>query len=241
MIKRLKELIQENRDYHKQSIDLQMENYFANRFHDSIRGINETHELCLNIGGWAGNYSFFYLLNRIILNYKFNSIIEFGLGESTKLINAYRKSSRIVCKYTIFEEDKSWLDFFTSNNKLKDDTKLLFKSAEFLTINDCEVNCYQNLDVKELVGNEVFYIIDGPKGSPNYSRYEIVRIAENFNEKTEFLILLDDYNRAGEKQTIDNLIKILESKNIFFKKQVYQASRSQIVIASKKYEYTCSF
>ena len=38
---------------------------WAHIYHDSIRGKKPIEELGLNIGRWAGNYSFFYVLNRI--------------------------------------------------------------------------------------------------------------------------------------------------------------------------------
>ena len=41
---------------------------WANVYHDSIRGHTAIEQLPLNIGRWAGNYAFFYILNSIIID-----------------------------------------------------------------------------------------------------------------------------------------------------------------------------
>jgi hypothetical protein len=81
MLKKIKNLIQENIKFHKASQAGLNELYWANVYHDSIRGKKELENLGLNIGRWAGNYTFFYVLNRILNDYQPKKIIEFGLGK----------------------------------------------------------------------------------------------------------------------------------------------------------------
>ena len=93
---------------------------WAHNYHDSIRGISFIETLNLNIGRWAGNYAFFYVLNRILNDYKPKKIIEFGLGESSKFISKYIEFSLKDTKHTIIEQSEEWKDaFVTGFNYLK--------------------------------------------------------------------------------------------------------------------------
>jgi hypothetical protein len=65
------------------------ENYWANVFHDSIRGYKELQNLSLNIGRFAGSYSMFYLLSRILKDYMPQNVLELGIGETTKFISTF--------------------------------------------------------------------------------------------------------------------------------------------------------
>ena len=58
-IKKIKKLFVKNEEV----LLLAREMEWANYYHDSIRGIDFIEKLNLNIGRWAGNYTFFYLLN----------------------------------------------------------------------------------------------------------------------------------------------------------------------------------
>jgi len=84
MIKKIKELIKENRANNNKIYLQTKELEWANIFHDSIRGKKHIDDLGLNIGRWAGSYPFFYVLNRILSDYCPSSILEFGLAESSK-------------------------------------------------------------------------------------------------------------------------------------------------------------
>ena len=49
---------------------LAQEQIWAQKFHDSIRGLKEVSEVSYFIGNWAGNYTFFYLLSRLLQEFK---------------------------------------------------------------------------------------------------------------------------------------------------------------------------
>ena len=65
------------------------EQIWAHKFHDSIRGLKGVNEVSYFIGNWAGNYTFFYLLSRLMQEFKFERILELGLGESSKFITTF--------------------------------------------------------------------------------------------------------------------------------------------------------
>ena len=62
-------------DIKKQTLEL----VWAHRYHDSIRGSEFLEKLPLNIGRWAGNYTFFYVLSRTLMEYKPLKLIEWVL------------------------------------------------------------------------------------------------------------------------------------------------------------------
>ena len=68
--------------------------------------------LPLNIGRWAGNYSFFYALHRILKDGQPTSILELGLGESSKFISTYLDNHLLSSFHTIIEQDISWMNNF---------------------------------------------------------------------------------------------------------------------------------
>ena len=110
MIKKIKSLINDFRENNKNIISLLQLNHiqskeleWAHIYHDSIRGKKHIENLSLNIGRWAGNYSFFYVLNRILNDYKPEKILDLGLGESSKLISTYLEHYLPNSTHTIVE------------------------------------------------------------------------------------------------------------------------------------------
>ena len=103
----------------KDNIAYLKELHWAHIYHDSIRGKVWLENQPLNIGRWAGNYAFFYLLNRILSDVKPKSILEFGLGESTKFISCFLKNELTETKHIVVENDKKWIEFFNFNYKIK--------------------------------------------------------------------------------------------------------------------------
>lgn len=62
---------------------------WAHIYHDTIRGRKWLEELAISPGRHAANYSFLCILTKILADFKPKKIIEFGLGESSKLISSF--------------------------------------------------------------------------------------------------------------------------------------------------------
>ena len=231
--KRMKKKLNENLAYNRE-LD------WANVYHDSIRGKEHLLNLPLNIGRWAGSYSFFYILNRILNEYKPTSILELGLGESTKFIATYGKHYLELKNHTVVEHDNEWISIFQQNFQISSFTKILQFDLEEKQINNYSSNSYSGLE-KEITEKFDLYIIDGPFGSDRFSRHNIVDLAMNFNTEDEFIILMDDCDRKGEMDTVNDLIKILNKKNIKFYTRKYIGLKGQFLIVTEKYKFTTSF
>lgn len=239
MIGKIKGLIQKNKQNQFEMIGLLKEIEWAHVYHDSIRGKKWLENLSLNIGRWAGNYAFFYVLNRILNDYRPSEILEFGLGESTKFISKYIENELLETNHLVFEQDETWKSSFNKKFELSNRVTINILPVEKRDVKGFLSNSYQELD-KAITKKFDLYIIDGPIGSDHYSRYDIVEIAKKFEEKDEFIIIMDDYNRKGEQETVDDLLQLLESKNIMPYKRVYRGNKSLLVIVTEKYKYITS-
>ncbi|MFN5443157.1 MAG: hypothetical protein ACK48V_02905 [Crocinitomicaceae bacterium] len=208
-------------------------------YHDSIRGKKWIEELPLNIGRWAGNYTFFYVLYRILSEVKPKSILELGLGESTKYISTFIENELLETKHLVVEHDLDWANNFTKKFSLSKNTEVLHLNLNESTISGLSKFNYQNFD--NIISDEFdFFLIDGPFGSERESRDDIIELVKNFNHDRSFVIMFDDSNRKGEHETIINLINILEEKQIKYFTFTYSGNKSVTVIASKEYKYLSS-
>jgi hypothetical protein len=210
---------------------------WANVYHDSIRDKKWLDDVAIYPGRWAVNYSMLYLLVRILQLYKPEKIIEFGLGESSKLISKFIENELYNSKHLILEENREWTENFISMFTLSHNSNIIHLDPVKKKIKGFNVNCYK--DIKEKI-NETFdlYIIDGPTALRHYSRYDICRLAERLTPEDEFIIIMDDYNRKSEKRSVRDLLRILKKRNITFHTWEYDGSKSQFLIATKKYYYS---
>ena len=247
MIKKIKAIIRENREnqsYIKKnqdySIRLNQEIEWAHIYHDSIRGKEWLNNLPLNIGRWAGSYPFFYVLNRILNDFKPQSILELGLGESSKFISTYLDHYLFDSEHLVIEQDENWKNSFEGNFKLSQRTQVMVCPLKKVTVNGFETNSYQNIETEVNRKFDV-YVVDGPIGTLNYSRYDILKIVQILNNEDQFIIIVDDYNRSGERETVVDLLKLLASKGIKVFTNCYNGNKSILVIATENYKYSISF
>ena len=195
--------------------------------------------LAISPGRWAGNYSFLYVLVRILSDYKPKKIIEFGLGESSKIVSSFLNNELQNSTHLIIEQDENWIEAFKSRFNLSKNSELLPLPLEVKMVNGFPVRSYHSIE-KKVNGIFDLYIVDGPLYSLNFSRYDICLLAERFILNDEFIIIIDDYNREGEKQTITDLINQLTVKGIETHTGIYGGNKSQIVIATEKYRFATS-
>jgi len=209
---------------------------WANIYHDTIRSRKWLQDISLSPGRWAVNYSFLYFLTRILIDCKPNKIIEFGLGESSKIISSFLQNELNNSTHLIVEQSIDWIDSFSSRFQLSKNSNILYLELEKQIINGFSVNTYKNINEKI---NDTFdlYVVDGPLGSDRYSRYDIISLAERLDPKNEFIIIMDDYNRQGEQDTTADLIALLNKKGILTFNGRYAGNKAQKIIVTQKYKY----
>jgi hypothetical protein len=187
----------------------------------------------------------FYAVYRILDELKPNSILELGLGELTKLLQVYRLKMNALATCITVEHDVEWIKF---KEKLFLDHKLInIINCELKEINPVKnVNSisYKNLneEIDKTSNSQKFdlIIIDGPFGSKNYSRYNIIELIENERLNENFIILMDDYERIGEQQTAQSVFDVLQMKGITFEKGVLYGEKNLLIITSSSLKYYTS-
>lgn len=212
---------------------------WANVYHDSIRDKEWLNKLSLNIGRWAGGYSFFYILNRILNDYRPMEILELGLGESSKFISTYLDNSLKESNHTIIEQSSQWENSFNERFTLSARSSVHILPLKQKIVKGFETKGYEKIE--EFITKKYdLYIVDGPFGSSNYSRYDILDIMKKMNKKDEFILIFDDLERQGEKQTFDDLIELFKEKEIKVYIQHYDGTKSVAVVGTEKYRYVKS-
>lgn len=236
MIKKLKSLLNEFRDKHDKTQNQLTEIEWANIYHDSINNKPEIKSLALNVGRWAGNYSFFYLLNRILDDFEPKKILEFGLGESSKFIGAHISAGYIKSKHKIIEHDDEWKSHFLSRYKLPDSSEIIKLKLTETRIEKHTVTSYEKVEIAYDDEIELF-IVDGPFGSPRFSRFDIVALVKLFNQDKKFIIIMDDYQRVGERDTSEKLLTVFKEINIDVQYTVFSGNKKQMLISSNHYRF----
>ena len=169
------------------------------------------------------------------------TILELGLGQSTKLISQYVDSVR-GCHHFIVEHDKEWVSFFNKSFALSESSKIFLLDLKGLQFNECEkVNQYDKFS--DFFSDKIFNLIsiDGPIGNIDgtYSRIDILKIFPECLDKS-FVILLDDIQRTEERKTQNLILNELNKNEIQFHVGEYKGIKTMSIITSKDLKFLCS-
>ena len=200
-------------------------------FHSSIQNNEWLINKSFSPGNWAVDYAFLYTLYRILNEARPQKIVEFGLGQTTKLIDQY---SNFYKKITFtFEHDNNWIDFFHHSYNLGAYSKIIYSE-----LSEVDYKGSKTLRYKEDIANKVdggdieLVILDGPFGSKYYSRIQILDLIPNSININNFCILIDDYQRLGEKQTAQEIFSTFSDHGIKYRSKVFNSSKDHILICS---------
>lgn len=189
-------------------------------------------------GRWAIGYPCLYAMFRILNDTRPISILELGLGQSTKMIGQYASYFPNI-KHIIIEHDKDWIKFFLNKFKLSKNSKIKCLTREMISYKEAEkVRVFKDFKITLEKSKFDFIFIDAPLGSDMklYSRIDILSILPNCL-MDNFVIMIDDFNRQGEQHTVVELEKILTKANIKFYKGIYSGQKSCVVISSSSLKF----
>lgn len=213
------------------------ENYWANIFNSTIKGNDWFDEIGLSPGRWAVGFPILYLVFKILNEIKPDYIIEFGLGELTKMIQAYKKNYNKYSFCLTVEHDQEWIELKKKQfldmsliNILKCQLEELVVSNKYNSLVYKDLEAELDMIDKRLKFNLI--IIDGPFGSKHYSRYNIINLIEKGKLHEDFIIIMDDYERTGEKQTANVIFSKLEMMNIEYKFGKFSGAKDVLIITS---------
>ncbi len=234
----------------KEKYDFRINNElkYAFVFNDTIRDSEWLCDSKFSLVNSAANYSFAYMLYRILDESRPKNILEFGLGQTSKITSQYANFFDDV-KLSIIEGDEVWIEKFSQNMNLTDN----------ICIHHCDLEQFdfkgtENLrfkDIPNVVGDDKFdlIIIDGPLGYiptddgdvfMEYPRSNVFDLIEN-NLNDDFIIVMDDCHREGELRTMNHVEELLTDKNIEYYSCSSVGLKEQYLLVSEKYVYITWF
>jgi spermidine synthase len=208
----------------------------ANVFRDSITDVGWVRKKNFSPHGAAANYSFLYILFRILDDIDPKNILELGMGQSSKLTAQYVAYKNHYATLHLVEHNLTWVDIFRSEVEISDRVKIYVLEMVQKLINDYQTNTYDNL--LENFRNQKFDVIinDGPHGSEHYSRAGILDLLEH-NLADEFVIMSDDYNWKSVQETVQEVMHKLHKLGIHFDHTLYNGTKTQSIIYSPQYDF----
>lgn len=211
---------------------------WAQTFDFAIRGSEWFTNKALNPGRWALGFPGLYILYRTLSDVKPESILELGLGESSKLTFQYAK--HYPGKHlTIIEQSDEWRDVFCDT---------IFDARQMVCVLPLDVRGsgsakhYSYRDFISAVRGRKYdlIIVDGPWGSRRNSRNQILDLIEEGLLREKFVIIFDDADRRGEKDTIQKIKELLSAQNRKFFHGTYRGKKDTCIICSSEYRFLTS-
>lgn len=214
---------------------------WANVWHDTQKGILWLENMPgISPGRWAVGYNYLYVMTRILNELRPASVLELGLGASTTLISKYFENiSNTDAIHFIAEHDDEWIKFYTGSHPLSACSKIKKQKLVKKQKDGHAYYAYENL--QETIRGFQFQVIsvDAPFGGGYASRMDIIDLIPDILTE-EFVILIDDVNRIGERNTCMQIKQILSNNNIKYTDAVYEGKTHCCVIASSKNRFVCS-
>ena len=98
--------------------------FWAEVFNSSINECDWLRGAGFSPTGWAAGYQLLYVLYRILEEKKPKTILDIGLGQTSKMIAKYAASNPDV-RHIVVEQSESWMKFFGERNQLPKNTELV--------------------------------------------------------------------------------------------------------------------
>ena len=188
-------------------------------------------------GRWAVEYTFLLTLFRIFEHHKFTNLLEFGLGQTSRMVHQYAAFYNVPA--ITVEHDTEWVEFTRKDTHNAYPISVKIMPLEMVDYNGYKTRTYQG--IKTAFENQKFdfILVDGPFGSEHYSRSQIIQLAESHLADT-FCIIIDDCNRLGEQETVTEVENALKSKDIKYAINKYYGLSDYVVICSEDLKFLTS-
>ena len=209
---------------------------YAHLLHDGMKESSWLKNRTFDLHNWAANYSFIYLLFRILDKMEPRNILEFGLGQTTKLTTQYIAYKNPEAYLNVCEHSRDWIKIYQQELPEHGHIHINHLDLEYF-----EYRCKRNdkyAGLLELVGDQKFdlIIVDGPVGGgKSLPRSNVVDLIRHGNLAEDFVIIFDDAERVGEQATIERAQDALRAESIAYetferfgiKRQAYIVSKSR--------------
>ena len=192
-------------------------------------------------GRWAVGYPYLYVMYRVLNETKPKRILELGLGQSTRMIAQYAAAHEGV-EHFVVEHDPDWIEFFTNDFALPAATQIVQLPWDFVPYKDAaSVRVYGGFS-EQFAGQRFDFIsIDGPLGGDmkEYARIDVLQLLPACLSE-EFVIMMDDCERAAEKKTLCEMEETLKNNAVAFKRGRYSGNKDTVLITAEKNSFLTS-
>jgi hypothetical protein len=183
--------------------------------------------------GAAANASLLYLVTRAVLTLPISAICELGSGQTTILLN-HLTAIRPNLEITTLEENEFWA------MSIQAQVRHSIASVPLTTMK-VRGRATRFYELARLPDRRYdFLVIDGPVGEPRFSRWGSLDLIDRCLAD-DFLIVFDDAERDGERDTCEEAIRLLQGKGIEIHVALVEAQKSQMTIASRGFRAACYF
>lgn len=171
--------------------------------------------------GRAANSSLLYLIFRLLGDFPRLGVLELGAGQSSILLAALHRAGLAIAVTTL-EHDQDWATSIGS----KVGHEVLVAPLRQESVLGVMTETYDT----DLATRFDCIIVDGPVGTPQQSRWGTLKLLQQ-NLATEFIVIFDDAERPGERDTIARFLELHpEAEHIFV-----HAGKSQCAVFTPKY------
>ena len=212
------------------------ESIMAHVFGDSITDVDWIRKKSFSPHGAAANYSFLYILFRILNDINPQNILELGMGQTSKLTSQYVSYKNTTARLHLIEHDLTWVDIFRNEVELSDRIAIHVLEMIQKKVHGYDSNIYLDLHIQ--MKDQKFDVIinDGPHGSDHYSRAGILELLDH-NLANKFVIISDDYNWRSVQETVSEVMQKLHQMQVPFEHTIYNGVKTQSVIYSPQYGF----
>ena len=215
---------------------------WASVFNSTIAGSAWLRDAAFSPGRWAVGYPFLYVLYRVLNDGKPRSILETGLGQSTRMIAQYA-AAHAGTAHTVVEHDAAWIRFFGESFALPPSSQVahLPLTKTWRYGEDAEIVAYEGFGERFRGRKFDLISLDGPFGfmAKTYARADILPLIPECLAES-FVILIDDFERKGERAMVAELTRILRERGVAFCEATYSGIKQMRIVVSPDKKFLCS-
>lgn len=181
----------------------------------------------IKLGGWAMGMPMLFLLHELVTKFDGLRVLEFGSGQSTKFIGEHSKSApNVIIEHVVYEHDAKFAAKFVSDQT---DIRIVQVASSWR-------------ESKYIIPDELPHgmnviIVDGPFGSPLFSRTNILDFISRQQDLEDFVIIFDDVNRPGERITERRLMQMLRARGYNPRRKRYEGEKIVSVITPNESKF----
>ena len=214
------------------------ENNWGFVFNNAIADSKWIKKQSFSFGRWAIGYPCAYVLFRVLDEIKPRKILELGLGQSTRLLGQYADNEQDV-EHLVIESDHRWIDLFKSNDMICRSSEIVPCGWKFCSYKNVKnIRVFEDFD-KKIAGRRFDLImIDAPIGGDmkEFSRIDVLlNLPDCIGES--FVIIMDDADRQGERNTWNEMKSKLRNQGILFADGFYRGEKAAGVMVSDDLKY----